>query len=168
MPGCSPGRFPTTNHGQMRHKPGRLPGRFPLAQIFHVLSYEAHPGLWYVCLWVLSRLHVSYVGMHWVCGGDWIFGCSGAGDHFALSPLHQTAAALHVLPGLSIRDCGAQLRVGAAVDLSLRIFLAATLQRPLTDRFVPGTSGQCRTACRRDLGWLCHRIYHRPLVEARR
>jgi hypothetical protein len=38
----------------------------PLAGIFHVLSYEAHPGLWYVCLWVLSRLHVSYAGMHWV------------------------------------------------------------------------------------------------------
>ena len=30
----------------------------PLAQIFHVLSYEAHPALWYICLWVLSRLHV--------------------------------------------------------------------------------------------------------------
>jgi hypothetical protein len=38
----------------------------PLVQIFHVLAYEAHPGLWYVCLWVLSRLHVNYAGMHWV------------------------------------------------------------------------------------------------------
>jgi hypothetical protein len=38
----------------------------PLVQIFHVLSYEAHPGLWYICLWVLSRLHVSYTGMHWL------------------------------------------------------------------------------------------------------
>jgi hypothetical protein len=38
----------------------------PLVQIFHVLSYEAHPGLWYVYLWVLLRLHVSYAGMHWV------------------------------------------------------------------------------------------------------
>ena len=38
----------------------------PLVQMFHVLSYEAHPALWYVCLWVLSRLHVSYAGMHWV------------------------------------------------------------------------------------------------------
>lgn len=35
----------------------------PLGQIFRLLSYEGHPGLWYLCLWVLSRLHVSYFGM---------------------------------------------------------------------------------------------------------
>jgi hypothetical protein len=35
----------------------------PIGQIFHLLSYEGHPGLWYLCLWVLSRLHVSYAGM---------------------------------------------------------------------------------------------------------
>ena len=35
----------------------------PLRQIFPLLSYEGHPGLWYLCLWVLSRLHVSYTGM---------------------------------------------------------------------------------------------------------
>ncbi len=37
----------------------------PLGQIFHLLSYEGHPGLWYLCLWVLSRLHVSYAGMRY-------------------------------------------------------------------------------------------------------
>jgi hypothetical protein len=35
----------------------------PLGQIFPVLSYEGHPGLWYLCLWALCRLHVSYAGM---------------------------------------------------------------------------------------------------------
>jgi hypothetical protein len=35
----------------------------PLGQIFPALSYEGHPGFWYVCLWALSRLHVSYFGM---------------------------------------------------------------------------------------------------------
>ena len=35
----------------------------PLGQIFPLLSYEGHPGLWYLCLWVLSRLHISYAGM---------------------------------------------------------------------------------------------------------
>lgn len=38
----------------------------PLRQMFHVLSFEGHPGLWYLLLWALSRLHVGYVGMHWV------------------------------------------------------------------------------------------------------
>jgi hypothetical protein len=35
----------------------------PIGQIFRLLSYEGHPGLWYVCLRVLSQLHVSYFGM---------------------------------------------------------------------------------------------------------
>lgn len=37
----------------------------PLGQIFHLLSYEGHPGLWYLWLRVLSRLHVSYAGMRY-------------------------------------------------------------------------------------------------------
>jgi hypothetical protein len=41
----------------------------PLGHIFRLLSYEGHPGLWYVCLWVLSRLHVSYVGMRYFAAG---------------------------------------------------------------------------------------------------
>ena len=35
----------------------------PFGRIFRVLSYEGHPGLWYILLWVLARLHVSYAGM---------------------------------------------------------------------------------------------------------
>lgn len=33
------------------------------------IRYEASPGLWHLLLWALSRAHVSYTGMHWVCGG---------------------------------------------------------------------------------------------------
>lgn len=40
----------------------------PLKQMLHALSYEVHPGLWYLCLWVMDRLHVSYAGMHWITG----------------------------------------------------------------------------------------------------
>lgn len=32
------------------------------------LHYEVAPGLWHLLLWVLVRLHVTYTGMHWVCG----------------------------------------------------------------------------------------------------
>src|ERR1700677_2415057 len=38
----------------------------PFAQMFHLLSYEGHPGLWYILLWPLSRLHVGYTGMRCV------------------------------------------------------------------------------------------------------
>jgi hypothetical protein len=55
----------------------------PFVQIFHVLSYEAHPALWYVCLWVLSRLHVSYAGMHWVSAA---IGFSGVAVLVTTSP----------------------------------------------------------------------------------
>jgi len=41
----------------------------PLAQMFRALSYEGHPGLWYVCLWTLSRLHLSYAGMRCLAAG---------------------------------------------------------------------------------------------------
>jgi hypothetical protein len=34
-----------------------------LGQIFRLLPYEGHPGLWYICLWLLSRLHLGYAGM---------------------------------------------------------------------------------------------------------
>jgi len=36
--------------------------------LIHHLRYEGHPGLWYVVLWCLNRLHVSYAGMHWFTG----------------------------------------------------------------------------------------------------
>ncbi len=31
----------------------------------HRLHYEGTPGLWHLLLWVATRLHISYVGMHW-------------------------------------------------------------------------------------------------------
>lgn len=34
----------------------------------HAMRYEGSPGLWHSLLWVLIRLHVSFVGMHWVSG----------------------------------------------------------------------------------------------------
>jgi hypothetical protein len=32
------------------------------------IRYEATPGLWHFLLWTLIRAHVSYAGMHWICG----------------------------------------------------------------------------------------------------
>jgi hypothetical protein len=36
--------------------------------MLHAIRYEGTPGLWHALLWVLARLHVSYIGMHWVSG----------------------------------------------------------------------------------------------------
>jgi hypothetical protein len=33
------------------------------------IRYEGSPGLWHLLLWILIRLHVSYAGLHWICGG---------------------------------------------------------------------------------------------------
>jgi len=44
-------------------------------QLVHTfLRYEGQPGLWHLFLWVLVHLHVSYAGMHWICG---LLGCCG-------------------------------------------------------------------------------------------
>jgi hypothetical protein len=32
------------------------------------IRYEASPGLWHFLLWILNRAHVSYAGLHWICG----------------------------------------------------------------------------------------------------
>ena len=32
------------------------------------IHYEGSPGLWHALLWMLSRLHVTYAGMHWFAG----------------------------------------------------------------------------------------------------
>ncbi|HUN62748.1 MAG TPA: hypothetical protein VMU53_12195 [Candidatus Sulfotelmatobacter sp.] len=50
-----------------------------LGQLFaKYLHYEGSPGAWHALLWVLTRLHVSYAGMHWLTAGIaataiWIF-----------------------------------------------------------------------------------------------
>ena len=41
-----------------------------LRELFQThIRYEATPGLWHFLLWILNRAHVSYAGMHWICGG---------------------------------------------------------------------------------------------------
>jgi hypothetical protein len=32
------------------------------------IRYEGSPGLWHFLLWILIRIHVSYSGLHWLCG----------------------------------------------------------------------------------------------------
>ena len=32
------------------------------------IRYEGTPGLWHFLLWILTRIHVSYSGLHWLCG----------------------------------------------------------------------------------------------------
>ena len=48
----------------------------PISRIFPLLAYEGHPGLWYLCLWLLSRLHVSYEGMRWFAAAIAFLGVS--------------------------------------------------------------------------------------------
>ncbi len=38
-----------------------------IGKMFHALRYEGSPGLWHLLLWILSRAHVSYTGLHWIC-----------------------------------------------------------------------------------------------------
>jgi len=47
----------------------QLARSLPLVALFQkYIRYEGSPGLWYFLLWVLNRAHVSYSGMHWICG----------------------------------------------------------------------------------------------------
>jgi hypothetical protein len=40
-----------------------------LASLFKTsIRYEGAPGLWHFLLWILIRAHVSYTGLHWICG----------------------------------------------------------------------------------------------------
>jgi len=40
-----------------------------LADLFKTfIRYEASPGLWHFLLWILIKAHVSYTGLHWICG----------------------------------------------------------------------------------------------------
>jgi hypothetical protein len=36
--------------------------------LLYEVRYEGSPGLWHAFLWVLARLHVTYMGMHWISG----------------------------------------------------------------------------------------------------
>jgi len=40
-----------------------------LRELFQTfMRYEVSPGLWHFLLWILTHAHVSYAGMHWICG----------------------------------------------------------------------------------------------------
>ena len=101
-------------------------------QIFHVLSYEAHPGLWYICLWVFSRLHVSYAGMHWVAAA---IGFSGVAVLVTTSPFPRFIKLL--LPFTFYLAFQYAIVARSYVLAPLLIFLCAyfwpqKLERPLT------------------------------------
>jgi hypothetical protein len=47
----------------------QLARSLPLVALFQkYIRYEGSPGLWHFLLWILNRAHVSYTGMHWICG----------------------------------------------------------------------------------------------------
>jgi hypothetical protein len=55
----------------------QLARSLPLVTLFQKhLRYEGSPGLWHLLLWVLSRAHVNYVGIHWICGAIAVVGVS--------------------------------------------------------------------------------------------
>lgn len=40
-----------------------------LASLFKTyIRYEGSPGLWHLLLWMMTRIHISYAGLHWICG----------------------------------------------------------------------------------------------------
>ena len=48
----------------------QLARSLPLSTLFaQFIRYEGSPGLWHFLLWIMSRTHVSYTGMHWIAGG---------------------------------------------------------------------------------------------------
>jgi hypothetical protein len=55
----------------------QLARSLPLIALFQkYIRYEGSPGLWHLLLWILSRAHVSYTGMHWISGGIAVAGIS--------------------------------------------------------------------------------------------
>ncbi len=47
----------------------QLARSLPLLPLFDTyIRYEVSPGLWPLFLWILIRLHVTYTGLHWICG----------------------------------------------------------------------------------------------------
>jgi hypothetical protein len=47
----------------------------PIGAMFRqYLRYEGSPGLWHLLLALLGRMHVSYAGMHWICGAAAVAG----------------------------------------------------------------------------------------------
>lgn len=47
----------------------QLARNLSLASLFKTyIRYEGSPGLWHLLLWMMTRIHVSYAGLHWICG----------------------------------------------------------------------------------------------------
>jgi hypothetical protein len=47
----------------------QLARNLSLDQLFRTfIRYEASPGLWHFLLWLLIRCHISFSGLHWICG----------------------------------------------------------------------------------------------------
>ncbi|HTW77975.1 MAG TPA: hypothetical protein VME23_00395 [Terracidiphilus sp.] len=47
----------------------QLAHSLPLLSLFKTyIRYEVSPGLWPLLLWILIRLHITYAGLHWICG----------------------------------------------------------------------------------------------------
>lgn len=48
----------------------QLARNLSLSNLFRTyLRYEGSPGLWHLMLWIAGRAHVTYSGVHWICGG---------------------------------------------------------------------------------------------------
>ena len=104
----------------------------PLGQIFRLLSYEGHPGLWYLCLWVLSRLHVGYGSMRYFAGA---IGFLGVAVLVTTSPFPRFIKLL--LPFTFYLAFQYAIVARSYVMVPLLLFLCAyfwpqRLQRPLT------------------------------------
>lgn len=55
----------------------QLARSLPLVALFQkYIRFEGSPGLWHFLLWILNRAHVSYSGMHWICGAIAVAGVS--------------------------------------------------------------------------------------------
>ena len=47
----------------------QLARNLPLTSLFKTyIRYEGSPGLWHFLLWMMIRIHISYAGLHWICG----------------------------------------------------------------------------------------------------
>jgi len=88
------------------------------------LHYEGTPGLWYLFLWFLVRLHVGYSLMHWIAGavaaaGTWVF--------LRYSPFPQILRA--TLPFTFYLAYQYAVIARSYIAVPLCVFLAATLLR---------------------------------------
>jgi hypothetical protein len=47
----------------------QLARNLSLTSLFRTyIRFEGAPGLWHFLLWMMVRMHISYAGLHWICG----------------------------------------------------------------------------------------------------